>query len=133
MWLELPDGNVVKALNAIYGLKQSAMEWYRELRRTILNRNWESSKYDECLYYCRADDGQMTILTAYVDDVLITGISEEYYWVSHSCWGITRSVEVEVSDFSSRFICRGRMDFDGIWYAAWDFLEGHTRGNWRLC
>ena len=35
IWLELPDGSKVKALNAIYGLKQSALEWYKELRDAI--------------------------------------------------------------------------------------------------
>ncbi|CAN0513519.1 unnamed protein product, partial [Discosporangium mesarthrocarpum] len=31
IWLELPDGRIVKARKAIYGLKQSALEWYKEL------------------------------------------------------------------------------------------------------
>ncbi|CAN0507140.1 unnamed protein product, partial [Discosporangium mesarthrocarpum] len=32
IWLELPDGRIVKVRKAIYGLKQSALEWYKELR-----------------------------------------------------------------------------------------------------
>ncbi|CAM9813310.1 unnamed protein product, partial [Choristocarpus tenellus] len=31
VWLQLPNGSIVKAARAIYGLKQSAMEWYKEL------------------------------------------------------------------------------------------------------
>ncbi|CAM9822791.1 unnamed protein product [Choristocarpus tenellus] len=35
VWLQLPNGSIVKAARAIYGLMQSAMEWYKELKGTI--------------------------------------------------------------------------------------------------
>ncbi|CAN0444681.1 unnamed protein product [Discosporangium mesarthrocarpum] len=73
VWLELPDGEIVKANKSIYGLKQSAMEWYKELRGTILAEGWGSSAYDECLYYRESNDGRIAILTSYVDDTLFTG------------------------------------------------------------
>ena len=77
IWLELPDGEVVKACKAVYGLRQSAMEWWRELRKSILDAGWESSVHDECLYHRRGNDGRIAVLTTYVDDIVITGSDNE--------------------------------------------------------
>ncbi|CAM9735627.1 unnamed protein product [Discosporangium mesarthrocarpum] len=35
VWLELPDCSIVKARKSIYGLNQSALKWYKELREEI--------------------------------------------------------------------------------------------------
>lgn len=69
-WLELPDGEVVKACNAIYGLKQSGFAWKKKHRKTITEGNWKKSDHDECLCYHRADDGKIAALTTYVGDIL---------------------------------------------------------------
>ena len=76
-WLELHDGSNIKALNDIYGLKQSALKWWKDLRTVILNGGWKSSEYDEFRYYCRAEDGRIAVLVTYVDDILLTGDYEE--------------------------------------------------------
>ncbi|CAM9479672.1 unnamed protein product [Choristocarpus tenellus] len=73
IWLELPDGCTVKAEKAIYGLKQSAMEWYHKLRSTIISEGWTSSQHDECLYFKKSEDGRIAILTTYVDDTFTIG------------------------------------------------------------
>ena len=44
IWLELPFCSIVKALNAIYGLKQLALKWYKELR------DQPGRKYEDRLY-----------------------------------------------------------------------------------
>ena len=49
IWLELPNGEVIKAYKAVYGLRQSAMEWWKKLRKGIVDAGWESSAHDECL------------------------------------------------------------------------------------
>ncbi|CAM9873567.1 unnamed protein product [Choristocarpus tenellus] len=49
------------------------MEWYHELRGTILAEGWTSSQHDECLYFKRSEDGHIAILTTYVDDTVTTG------------------------------------------------------------
>ena len=77
IWLERPDVSFVKELNAIYGLKRSELEWYKELRNAILNGGWKSSEYGECMYYCRTEDGRIDVLVTYVDDILLTGDYEE--------------------------------------------------------
>ncbi|CAN0505243.1 unnamed protein product, partial [Discosporangium mesarthrocarpum] len=53
--------------------KQSALEWYKELRRAILEAGWSSSRYDECLYYRRSEDGRIATMLTYVDDCLFSG------------------------------------------------------------
>ncbi|CAN0503277.1 unnamed protein product, partial [Discosporangium mesarthrocarpum] len=58
---------------AIYGVKQSALEWYKELRRAILEAGRSSSRYDECLYYRRSEDGRIGTMLTYVDDCLYSG------------------------------------------------------------
>ncbi|CAM9301783.1 unnamed protein product, partial [Sphacelaria rigidula] len=73
VWLQLPDKSVVKADKAISGLKQSAVQWLKELRSTILAEDCHSSHYDERLYYRQAEDGRVATLVAYVDDLLFSG------------------------------------------------------------
>ena len=46
IWLELPVGSIVKALNVIYGLKQSVSECYQELHNAILNGGWKSIEHE---------------------------------------------------------------------------------------
>ncbi|CAN0496092.1 unnamed protein product [Discosporangium mesarthrocarpum] len=54
------------------------MEWYKELRGTILAEGWGSSAYDECQYYRESNDGRIAILATCVDDTLFTGdLTEE--------------------------------------------------------
>ncbi|CAM9605844.1 unnamed protein product [Choristocarpus tenellus] len=73
VWLQLPNGSIVKAARAIYGLKQSAMEWYKELKGTILAEGWSASDFDACLYVKRSEDGRIAFLCHYVDDISLTG------------------------------------------------------------
>ena len=56
IWLELPEGSNVKALNAIYGLKQSALEWCEGLCNAILGGGWKSSECDELMYFRPAEN-----------------------------------------------------------------------------
>ena len=73
VWLELPDGSVVKAANVTYGLKQSAMKCYNKLRRTVLDEKWTSNGNGEYLYYRRGDIGRTAVLTTFLDDIIIFG------------------------------------------------------------
>lgn len=70
-WLERLRGEVVKACKAMYKLRQSAMESWKELRRRIGDARWKTSEYDECLYYCCGSDGEISILTTYVNNILL--------------------------------------------------------------
>ncbi|CAM9949254.1 unnamed protein product [Choristocarpus tenellus] len=77
VWLQLPNGSIVKAAKAIYGLKQLAMEWYKELKGTILAEGWSVGDFDACLYAKRSQDGRIAVLFYYVDDISLTGDFDE--------------------------------------------------------
>jgi Reverse transcriptase (RNA-dependent DNA polymerase) len=74
LWVKLPDNNIVKVKKALYGFKQSALQWYDELRNTITTvEEWQPSQFDDCLYYKVSDDNKIAILGTYVDDLISTG------------------------------------------------------------
>ena len=74
LWVRLPDNKIVKVEKALYGFKQSALQWYDELRNTITTaEKWQPVKYDDCLYYKVSDNGEIAILVTYVDDLIFTG------------------------------------------------------------
>ncbi|CAN0062222.1 unnamed protein product, partial [Choristocarpus tenellus] len=73
VWLQLLNGSIVKAARAIYGLRQSAMEWYKELKGTILAEGWSVSDFDAWLYVKRSEDGRVAVLFHYVGDITMTG------------------------------------------------------------
>ncbi|CAM9190676.1 unnamed protein product [Discosporangium mesarthrocarpum] len=92
VWLELPDGSIVKAHWAMYGLTQSALEWYKELRGAILEVGWSSSHHDERLCYRRSDDGRIGIMMTYVDDCPFNGdYTEEMERMRTQLLGSTRT------------------------------------------
>ncbi|CAM9948208.1 unnamed protein product [Choristocarpus tenellus] len=49
------------------------MEWYKELKGTILAGGWSVSDFDACIYVKRSEDGRIAVLFHYVDDILLTG------------------------------------------------------------
>ena len=74
LWVRLPDNKIVKVEKALYGFKQSALQWYDELRDTITRvEGWQPSMYDDCLYYKVSEDSKTAILVTYVDDLVFTG------------------------------------------------------------
>lgn len=56
IWLELPGGEVVEACKVIYGLRQSSIEWFKTLGKSIEGAGWKSSADDKCLYFHRGSD-----------------------------------------------------------------------------
>ncbi|CAN0064532.1 unnamed protein product, partial [Choristocarpus tenellus] len=49
------------------------MEWYHELRNTILAEGWTSSQHNDCIYFKKSEDGSIAILMNYLDDTATTG------------------------------------------------------------
>ena len=49
----------------------------RDRRDAILDGGWKNSKYDECMYYHRAEDGRIAVRVTYVDDILLVGDWED--------------------------------------------------------
>lgn len=73
IWQEPADGSIALARKPIYVLKQSALEWYDELRNVIFNHGRKSSGYDECMYCCHVEDRRIVVLVTFVDDILLAG------------------------------------------------------------
>lgn len=55
---------------ALYGLKQSGVQWYRRLRDEVLNMGWRPSSHDPCLFH-KSEGKKIALITIYVDDILI--------------------------------------------------------------
>jgi hypothetical protein len=70
---ELPDGftkpeKVVLLLQALYGLRDSPVLWYKELSTTLRTLGLTASKEEPCLFY---DSDRRIVLLFYVDDILL--------------------------------------------------------------
>jgi hypothetical protein len=60
-YMELPPGvtlkgmgkktHCLKILNNIYGKKDSGRKWYLYLKSTMINLDYQQSKYEECVFY----------------------------------------------------------------------------------
>lgn len=63
-------GKVLRVLKGLYGLKQSARLWYRDLRKFFVDLGFSVSSYDESVFF-RKEGDSTTILATYVDDILM--------------------------------------------------------------
>ena len=86
IWMYLPiglqvDGHteasyersfLLKLNKILYGLKQGSYNWYKKLKKSLVDRVFKPSEIDPCLYIVNG----MIILT-YVDDCIIVGPSME--------------------------------------------------------
>jgi hypothetical protein len=70
---ELPDGfkkpeKVVLLLQALYGLRDSPVLWYKELSSTLQELGLTASKEEPCLFF---NEERRIVLLFYVDDILL--------------------------------------------------------------
>jgi len=80
LYMEIPEGFewfyptcvLLLLLKTIYGLKQSAFEYWRVLLKAMRGLGLLRSKADPCVYYKWADNG-LCIWTSWVDDLLSIG------------------------------------------------------------
>jgi Reverse transcriptase (RNA-dependent DNA polymerase) len=66
-----PD-HVCLLKKSLYGLKQAPRAWFEKLCNTLLLMGFQSSNYDPSLFLSR-NNGQLTLILVYVDDILVTG------------------------------------------------------------
>ncbi|GJX79785.1 retrovirus-related pol polyprotein from transposon TNT 1-94 [Tanacetum coccineum] len=69
-------GQVCKLNRSLYGLKQASRHWNHELTKFLTSLGYEQSKHDYSLFV-KNNKASFTAALVYVDDVLITGNSEE--------------------------------------------------------
>ena len=71
------DEHVCVLVKALYGLRQSGVEWYNKLIEKLLKLGFKPLLQDKCMLVARKNDKVMYI-TIYVDDILIAGNDEEW-------------------------------------------------------
>ena len=79
--MEQPEGfkiigqerKVLRLRQAIYGLKQAALAWWRKLAASLKEMGFTRLYSDAGLFIARHADGVFVIIVAYVDDILFAG------------------------------------------------------------
>lgn len=56
------------------------MEWWREMRTSIVDAEWESSAHDECSCHSRGSNGKIVGLTTCVNDTFPADNDEQEIW-----------------------------------------------------
>ncbi|SOV09374.1 uncharacterized protein UDID_18568 [Ustilago sp. UG-2017a] len=74
--IKIPPGKALKVVKGLYGLKQSGREWNIELDSHLRTIGFHCMPSAPCLY-SRGTGDKITIITAYVDDMLITSPSRD--------------------------------------------------------
>ena len=70
-----PRGKVCRLLKSLYGLRQSAANWYKTLSTFLLSKGFIASSADPCLYVRHEQGGGITVIFVYVDDMLLAATS----------------------------------------------------------
>lgn len=86
IYMEQPEGfkikgqerKVLRLRRAIYGLKQAALAWWRELANSLKEMGFKRLYSDAGIFICRHSDGTFAIIVAYVDDVLFVGPNKSF-------------------------------------------------------
>ena len=63
---------VCRLRKSLYGLKQSPRAWFDHFTKTILQQGYRQAHIDHTMFY-RWSNEKTTILTVYVDDIVLTG------------------------------------------------------------
>ncbi|KAK4254159.1 hypothetical protein QN277_020331 [Acacia crassicarpa] len=82
VYMKLPPGfpgkkpnQVCKLKRSLYGLKQSPRAWFDRFTRVMKKHGFTQGQSDHTLFV-KHYNGKMTILTVYVDDIILTGDDE---------------------------------------------------------
>ena len=70
------EGSVCKLKKALYGLKQFPRAWFGRFRSVMMKYGFRQSDSDHILFFKR-NQGKLTVLIIYVDDMIITGDDRE--------------------------------------------------------
>ncbi|RVW85272.1 Retrovirus-related Pol polyprotein from transposon RE1 [Vitis vinifera] len=70
---EEEETRVCKLKKSLYGLKQSPRAWIDRFAKVIKNQGYQQGQSDHTMFFKQSNDGRMTILIVYVDDIILTG------------------------------------------------------------
>ena len=71
-----PDGCVILLLKCLYGLKQAARAFWRQLLQAAKNMGLARSSADPCLYY-KWNDNRLVMMLSWIDDNAIMGYKKD--------------------------------------------------------
>ena len=101
---------VCRLRKALYGLKQAPRAWHKTLNEKLLSMGYEVCKSDAGVYIKRHEDGELSYMLVYVDDLLIVAMgAEEIEWVKKELLASFKIHDLgEVKDFLGCQIMRDR-------------------------
>ncbi|RVW60623.1 Retrovirus-related Pol polyprotein from transposon TNT 1-94 [Vitis vinifera] len=70
---EEEETGVCKLKKSLYDLKQSPRAWFDRFAKVIKNQGYEQEQSDHTMFFKQSNDGRMTILIVYVDDIILIG------------------------------------------------------------
>ena len=68
------SGYVYKLKKVLYGLKQAPRAWFEKFFVVISSFSFISSSHDSVFFFVKCTDVGLTILSFYVDDMIITSV-----------------------------------------------------------
>jgi Reverse transcriptase (RNA-dependent DNA polymerase) len=69
------EGKVCRLVKSLYGLKRSPRAWFDRFRRAMVGMGYRQTNADHTVFF-RRHGVHITMLTVYVDDMIITGDDE---------------------------------------------------------
>ena len=73
-WIEqCKDNEALKLERAIYGLVQSARQFFKIIHDALIQANFKASEADPCLVYKDDQETGVCIMLIYINDMLIVG------------------------------------------------------------
>ncbi|RVW66879.1 Retrovirus-related Pol polyprotein from transposon RE1 [Vitis vinifera] len=70
---EEEETRVCKLKKSLYGLKQSPRAWFDRFAKVIKNQGYQRGQSGHTMFFKQSNDGRMTILIVYVDDIILIG------------------------------------------------------------
>ena len=61
---------------ALYGFKQSPRAWFGRFAQAMVSLGYKQSQGDHTPFIKHSQDGKLTLLLVYVDDIIIAGDDE---------------------------------------------------------
>ncbi|RVW35444.1 Retrovirus-related Pol polyprotein from transposon RE1 [Vitis vinifera] len=69
---EEEETRVCKLKKSLYGLKQSPRAWFDRFEKVIKKQGYRQGQSDHTMFFKQSNDGRMTILIVYVDNIILT-------------------------------------------------------------
>lgn len=67
------NNQVCRLKKALYGLKQSPRAWLGRFTKAMLEMGYKQSRGDHTMFIKHSNEGMVTALLVYVDDIVATG------------------------------------------------------------